>query len=96
MSFILKLYKEVFFLTQEQAIVIIRIWYIIEQSTEPTLQRLKNGVFLLQILKTAVFFENICQEAKPPCIPSQPLKIKFRPPSEKSASCATVCRRNFK
>ena len=62
-------------------------------STEPTHQRLKNTVFLLQILKTAVLFEIFLPGELAPCKPSnqptQPLKIKLRPP-HKSASCATV------
>jgi len=43
----------------------IRVWYIIK-STEPTLQQLKNAVFLLQYLKTVLFFENQKKKICPP------------------------------
>ena len=43
---------------------------LVRLSTEPTLQRLKNAVFLLQILKTAVFFK-FCTGRLSPLYPPQ-------------------------
>ena len=52
MSFIFKLFKEVKFLTSYN------YWeFGIITSTEPTLQRLKNAIFLLSILKTPLFWK---------------------------------------
>ena len=51
-------------LTQEQAIDIIRIWYIIEHRANPL--TIKKCCFLLQILKTAVFSKIFRQGASPP------------------------------
>ena len=67
MSFILKLYKE-------QAIVIIRIWYIIEHRANPS--TIKKCCFFFKFWKQQ-FFLNFGRGAP------QPLKIKFRPPFTK-------------
>jgi len=85
MSFILKL-----FLTRKQAMDIKRNWYIIEDKAKPTLQQLKKEFFLLKILKTVLFLEQIFyrRASPPPCTPVK--KSSINSPHHKSARCATV------
>ena len=67
MSFILKLLKIHFFKTQEQAMDILRIWYIIEQRAIPT--TIKNSVYTLQVLKTVFISKFSTGQLTPPPYP---------------------------
>ena len=46
-----------------------RNWYIIEDKAKPTLQQLKKEFFLLQILKTVLFLEQIFYRRASPPVP---------------------------
>ena len=61
-----------------------RNWYIIEDKAKPTLQQLKKEFFLLKILKTVLFLEQIFyrRASPPPLYPRKKIIYQF-PPSQK-------------
>ena len=81
-----------FFLTQEQAIVIIRIWYIIEHRANPSTIK-KCCFFTSNSENSSFFWKFFARGASPPVPPPPPPAPQNQispPPLQKSASCANV------